>query len=215
MRKQNIKTFGIGLAIVIIIYPSLLVINSMNDDIFEFILALFMLSVGFIMSFLINPLHDRIYGKKVKVKIVTKATTLPIYAKIDDSGMDIKYNGALAKEILPRETKLFATGIYVKIPKGYEIQIRSRSGLSLKNSVFVLNSPGTIDSGYTGEIGIILHNASLKPYKVIPKQNIAQLVLTKVEKIEWESIESVELLDVTERGSGGFGHTDKLSLCHG
>ena len=96
------------------------------------------------------------------------------------------------------------TGLYLEIPEGYEVQVRSRSGLALKNGIIVLNSPGTIDSDYRGEIKVILVNLSSQDYVLNPGERIAQMVIARFERIEWES---VEVLSDTERGAGGFGHT--------
>ena len=128
----------------------------------------------------------------VKVGIVNKSNNeLPKYATIGSSGMDIRANIG-----------------YVDLPEGYEIQVRSRSGLAYKQGLFVLNSPGTIDDDYTGEIGVILCNLSGEEQTINPGDRIAQLVLCKLEdKVEWDERE--ELGKVTERGAGGYGHTGK------
>lgn len=136
---------------------------------------------------------------QIKVKSTHK---LPQYATEGSAGMDVyaaedvciwKGNRALVK-----------TGLFVEIPKGYEIQVRPRSGLALKEGITVLNTPGTIDSDYRGEIGVILFNTSKLDYMVHVGDRIAQLVLCPVERIEWEHVDT---LDETERGDGGFGST--------
>lgn len=145
----------------------------------------------------------------VKVGIVNKSNNeLPKYATIGSSGMDIRANIGEPIILKPFERRLIPTGIYVDLPEGYEIQVRSRSGLAYKQGLFVLNSPGTIDDDYTGEIGVILCNLSGKEQTINPGDRIAQLVLCKLEdKVEWDERE--ELGKVTERGAGGYGHTGK------
>lgn len=145
----------------------------------------------------------------VKVGIVNKSNNeLPKYATIGSSGMDIRANIEEPIILKPFERRLIPTGIYVDLPEGYEIQVRSRSGLAYKQGLFVLNSPGTIDDDYTGEIGVILCNLSGEEQTINPGDRIAQLVLCKLEdKVEWDERE--ELGKVTERGAGGYGHTGK------
>ena len=145
----------------------------------------------------------------VKVGIVNKSNNeLPKYATIGSSGMDIRANIGEPIILKPFERRLIPTGIYVDLPEGYEIQVRSRSGLAYKQGLFVLNSPGTIDDDYTGEIGVILCNLSGEEQIINPGDRIAQLVLCKLEdKVEWDERE--ELGKVTERGAGGYGHTGK------
>ena len=145
----------------------------------------------------------------VKVGIVNKSNNeLPKYATIGSSGMDIRANIGEPIILKPFERRLIPTGIYVDLPEGYEIQVRSRSGLAYKHGLFVLNSPGTIDDDYTGEIGVILCNLSGEEQTINPGDRVAQLVLCKLEdKVEWDERE--ELGKVTERGAGGYGHTGK------
>ncbi|MBR2245844.1 MAG: dUTP diphosphatase [Bacilli bacterium] len=145
----------------------------------------------------------------VKVGIVNKSNNeLPKYATIGSSGMDIRANIGEPIILKPFERRLIPTGIYVDLPEGYEIQVRSRSGLAYKQGLFVLNSPGTIDDDYTGEIGVILCNLSGEEQTINPGDRVAQLVLCKLEdKVEWDERE--ELGKVTERGAGGYGHTGK------
>ena len=137
------------------------------------------------------------------IKIVNKSgNPLPKYAHMDDSGLDIC---AFLEEdliIKPGERALVQTGIYVAIPDGYELQVRSRSGLALKKGIFVLNSPGTIDAGYRNSIGVILYNSSKDDFTVKNGDRIAQLVLQAVPRVIWQEVES---LDDTERGMGGYG----------
>jgi len=145
------------------------------------------------------------------VKIVNKSgNSLPKYETEGAAGMDIKANIASPIYLYPQQKAIIPTGIFVEIPKGYEIQIRSKSGLAAKKGVIVLNSPGTIDSDYRGEIGVILFNSnpwnSKVDHKIEHGDKIAQMVLKEVEQIEWEEVEE---LSETKRGDGGFGSTDK------
>ena len=143
----------------------------------------------------------------MKVKIINKSkNNLPFYATKGSAGMDVYSNEEL--ELGPLSTTIVKTGLFVKIPEGYEIQVRPRSGLSAKSSLRIANSPGTIDSDYLGEIGIIIDNTSQTfSYTVKKGERIAQLVLKKVEQIEWEEVE--EFSEITERNTGGFGSTGK------
>ena len=140
--------------------------------------------------------------KKVKIDI-ENAYDLPVYSTEDSAGADLFAANDKHIVILPSERVLIPTGIRVEIPKGYEIQIRPRSGLALKHGVTVLNTPGTIDSDYRGEIGVILINHSSTPFKVRRGDRIAQAVLAKVEQAKWVEAKPSE----TKRGAGGFGHT--------
>lgn len=140
----------------------------------------------------------------VRVKKKRNAKT-PKYATAQSAGADAF--ACLEENVIiePGKTALIPTGITAEIPPGYEIQVRPRSGLALKHGLTVLNSPGTIDSDYRGEIGVILINHSQTPFTVEPEMRIAQLVLTKVETTLF--IEDEGILTATERGSGGFGHS--------
>lgn len=143
--------------------------------------------------------------KEVRVKIVNRSENpFPFYAKEGDSGMDIRSNEE--KVIWVGKVEIISTGIYVEIPKGYEIQVRSRSGLAAKRGIFVLNSPGTIDSQYRGEIKVILYNVGDDSYEVRKGERIAQLVLQKVPKINWKPVNK---LSKTKRNEGGLGSTGK------
>ena len=140
----------------------------------------------------------------MKIKIINKSKNkLPAYATSNSAGMDLR--AFLEKEeiILSKETKIINTGIFVEIPVGYEAQIRPRSGLAFKNQITVLNSPGTIDSDYRGEIKVILINLSKKDFVVRSGDRIAQMVISKYEKIIWRKAETLEKSDRT----GGFGST--------
>ena len=143
----------------------------------------------------------------LKVPINNKSPyELPKYATLSSAGLDLR--AVLTSEITlePLERKVVGTGIKIAIPEGYEAQVRPRSGLSAKHGITVLNSPGTIDADYRGEIGIILINLSSESYTLNPGERIAQLVFSKVEQVNW-IIESD--LDETSRGQGGFGSTGK------
>lgn len=145
----------------------------------------------------------------IKVKIYTELNHehgLPVYAKAGDSGMDIRANVQI--ELQPKETKLIPTGIYVGLPEGYELQVRPRSGMSLKTKLRVANAPGTVDSSYTGEICIIAENTHGAVEMNIAKgERVAQIVLQEVPIIEWDQVFIREELGETERGAGGFGST--------
>ncbi len=143
----------------------------------------------------------------VIIKIINQSDNpLPAYATSGSSGMDIRafLNGAVTLQ--PLERYLVPTGIFVEIPEGYEIQVRPRSGLAVKQGITCLNTPGTIDADYRGEVKVILINLSKEPQTIHPGDRIAQLVVQQVEQAIWEP---VEMLSVTERNEGGFGHTGK------
>ena len=144
---------------------------------------------------------------KIKVQLsdeaVHKGLGLPRYETKHSAGMDLPFCGA-PMTLKPGEIKLFKTGLSVEIPEGYEGQIRSRSGLSLKHGIAVLNAPGTIDSDYRGDVGVILKNFSDEPFEVNTGDRIAQIVFCKHERVAWEP---VEVLASSNRGEGGFGHT--------
>lgn len=143
----------------------------------------------------------------MKVKVVNKSNhRLPEYQTAGAAGMDLKADISEAIVLKPGEVQVIPTGLYMAIPEGYEIQIRSRSGLAAKNSIFCLNSPGTLDADWRGNTGVILANFGKNNFVINPGDRIAQAVLNKIEKIEWEEVSE---LDTTERGEGGFGHTGK------
>ena len=131
---------------------------------------------------------------------------LPHYATEGSSGMDIKANLASALVIQTMERVLVPTGLFIELPLGYEAQVRPRSGLAIKQGITCLNSPGTIDADYRGEIKVILINLSNEPQTIEPGDRIAQIVFQKVEKVNWQPVLT---LNETERGAGGFGHTGK------
>ena len=141
----------------------------------------------------------------MKVKIVNKSHhPLPHYATVSSAGMDVRANLTEPVELKPLERKLIPTGLYIALPEGYEAQIRPRSGLALKHGITVLNTPGTIDADYRGEIGVILVNLSSQPFIINDGERICQMIIASCMQAEWQSEES---LDETERGAGGFGHT--------
>lgn len=141
----------------------------------------------------------------MKVKIVNLSRhKLPGYSTTLSAGMDLCANIDSPVTLMPMERKLIGTGLFVELPEGVEAQIRPRSGLAAKFGITVLNSPGTIDADYRGEIGIILINLSTEPFTVNDGDRICQMIISKHERIDWEL--SVEL-NSTKRGEGGFGHT--------
>ena len=140
-----------------------------------------------------------------KIKIInTSGQEMPSYATPLSSGMDVR--AAVNDDVVinPGERMLIPTGLRVALPEGYELQMRPRSGLALKKGITLLNSPGTIDADYRGEIGVILINHSCEPFTVRHGDRIAQMVLARYEQIEWEPVDS---LDDSVRGEGGFGHS--------
>ena len=143
----------------------------------------------------------------VQIKIVNEsANPLPQYATKGSSGMDIRASLDIPVTLQPLQRTLIPTGLFVEIPTGYEIQIRPRSGLAIKQGITCLNSPGTIDSDYRGEIKIVLINLSSEEQVINPGDRIAQMIVQKVERAEFEQ---VEILNETVRADGGFGHTGK------
>jgi len=141
----------------------------------------------------------------MKIKIVNKSKhKLPEYETRLSAGMDLRANIDEPINLKPLERKLIKTGLFIELPKGYEAQIRPRSGLAYKKGISILNSPGTIDADYRGEIGVILVNLSNEDFIVNDGERICQMVISKHETINW--IE-VEILETTSRGEGGFGHT--------
>lgn len=143
----------------------------------------------------------------MKVKIVNQSKhPNPAYATAFSAGMDLRANLNEPVLLKPLERKLISTGIFIELPQGYEAQIRPRSGLALKKGISIVNTPGTIDADYRGEIGVILVNLSAEDFIVEDGERICQMVIAKHETIEWESVEQLEESD---RGAGGFGHTGK------
>lgn len=143
----------------------------------------------------------------MKINIVNKSKfALPQYQTAHSAGMDLQANLESAVVLKPLERKLIPTGLYIELPVGFEAQVRPRSGLALKKGITVLNSPGTIDADYRGEIGVILVNLSQEDVEIVPGERIAQLVIARHERAEWNTVDTLE---TTERGSGGFGSTGK------
>lgn len=141
----------------------------------------------------------------MKVCVVNKSNhRLPEYSTPMSAGIDLKANISEPITLGPLQRTLIPTDLYMAIPEGYELQIRSRSGLALKNGIFCLNSPGTVDADYRGNVGVILANFSDTPFIINPGDRVAQAVLNKFEKIEWDEVTT---LNETERGTGGFGHS--------
>ncbi|NDV64224.1 dUTP diphosphatase [Bacteroides sp. 224] len=141
----------------------------------------------------------------MKIQIVNKSKhPLPAYATELSAGVDLRANIDTPITLEPLQRCMVPTGLYIALPKGFEAQVRPRSGLAIKKGISVLNSPGTIDADYRGEICIILVNLSSESFVIEDGERIAQMVIARHEQAEWEQ---VEVLDETERGAGGFGHT--------
>lgn len=141
----------------------------------------------------------------MKVEIINRSKhALPAYATDLSAGMDLRANLDEPIVLKPLERTLVPTGLFMALPAGYEAQVRPRSGLAIKKGITVLNSPGTIDADYRGEVCVILVNLSSEPFTIADGERIAQMVIARHEQIEWQS---VEVLGETERGAGGFGHT--------
>ena len=141
----------------------------------------------------------------MQVKVINKSKhSLPQYETIASAGMDVRANIDQAIILAPLGRSLVKTGLFVEIPIGYEIQVRPRSGLAFKKGITVLNSPGTIDADYRGEIGVLLVNLSSEPFVIEDGERIAQLVLASHEQASWKE---VEILEDSDRGQGGFGST--------
>ena len=141
----------------------------------------------------------------VKIKIVNRGSQqLPAYATPESAGMDLRANVAAPVVLRPLERRIIPTGLYMALPPGYEAQVRPRSGLAFKHGVTVLNSPGTIDSDYRGELGVLLVNLSNEDFTIQAGERIAQMVIARHEQGEFVEVEE---LDDTERGAGGYGHT--------
>ena len=141
----------------------------------------------------------------IKIQVVNRGhQQLPAYATIQSAGMDLRANLDEPVILHPMERRLIPTGLHIALPEGYEAQVRPRSGLALKHGLTVLNTPGTIDADYRGEIGVVLINLSLQDFVVNDGERIAQMVIARCEQGE---LVEVETLDETERGEGGYGHT--------
>lgn len=143
----------------------------------------------------------------MKIRIINRSKhKLPEYSTGFSAGMDLSANIDEPITLKPLERKLIPTGLFIELPVGYEAQIRPRSGLALKNGITVLNTPGTIDADYRGEIRVIIINLSENDFIIKDGERICQMIISKHERVEWEKVET---LNDTERGNGGFGHTGK------
>lgn len=141
----------------------------------------------------------------MKVQIINKSKhALPSYATIASAGMDLRANLDTPVVLKPLRRCLVPTGLFMALPVGYEAQVRPRSGLAIKKGITVLNTPGTIDADYRGEVCVILVNLSAEEFVIEDGERIAQMVIARHEQVEWQP---VEVLDDTERGAGGFGHS--------
>ena len=141
------------------------------------------------------------------VRIVNKSgRPLPAYATELSAGMDLRAALESPVTLGPLERALIPTGLFISLPSGFEAQVRPRSGLAAKHGITVLNTPGTIDADYRGEIKVILVNLSQTPFEIVPGERIAQMVVARHERVEWEAVEQ---LDDTARGAGGFGSTGR------
>ena len=143
----------------------------------------------------------------LQVKIVNRSPyPCPAYATPQSAGVDLRASMVQPVMLQPLQRAMIPTGLYIALPAGYEAQVRPRSGLSAKYGITVLNTPGTIDADYRGEIRVILVNLSDQPFEVVPGERIAQMVIARHEQVEWEQVDE---LDATERGAGGFGSTGR------
>ena len=141
----------------------------------------------------------------VQVKVINKGSQpLPAYATTQSAGMDLRADIDSPITLKPMERRLIPTGLYIALPKGYEAQVRPRSGLALKHGITVLNTPGTVDADYRGELMVLLINFSTEDFIINAGERIAQMVIARHEQAEFVE---VEVLDETERGAGGYGHT--------
>lgn len=141
----------------------------------------------------------------MNIKIVNKSNNpLPSYATIMSAGMDLNAHLESDFDLMPGERKLIPTGLSIALPAGFEAQIRPRSGLAFKNGVTVLNSPGTIDADYRGDIGVLLINHGNEKFTITPGMRVAQMVIAQYTQVNWSEVKDLE---ETERGTGGFGHT--------
>ncbi|MCK5823290.1 MAG: dUTP diphosphatase [Bacteroidales bacterium] len=143
----------------------------------------------------------------MQVKIVNVSNNeLPAYKTKNSAGLDLRANLQESIILKPLERKLISTGLFIELPEGYEAQIRPRSGLALKNGITVLNTPGTIDADYRGEIGIILVNLSNQDFEINNGDRICQMIIARYQQVD---LVQVQVINETERGAGGFGHTGK------
>ena len=141
------------------------------------------------------------------VKVINRSNNgLPAYSTPFAAGMDVRADLSEPITLEPLQRAMVPTGLFLEIPVGYEVQVRPRSGLAAKKGITVLNTPGTIDADYRGEIKVILVNLSNEPFEIVPGERIAQMVIARHEQVEWEPVDQ---LDATGRGAGGFGSTGK------
>ena len=139
------------------------------------------------------------------IKVINRSHhQLPAYETANSAGMDLRANLDAPITLQPMERRLIPTGLFMALPEGYEAQVRPRSGLAIKRGITVLNSPGTIDADYRGEVCVVLINLSAEPFVINDGERIAQMVVAQCQQAEWLT---VDVLDETERGTGGFGHT--------
>jgi len=142
------------------------------------------------------------------IRVINKSkNSLPAYETAHAAGMDLRADVETAVVLKPMERKLIPTGLYIELPEGFEAQIRPRSGLAFKHGIGIVNSPGTIDADYRGEIKVLLINFSTEDFEINTGDRIAQMVVAKHERVNWEQ---VEVLNETQRGEGGYGHTGKV-----
>lgn len=143
----------------------------------------------------------------MEIKVINRsANVLPKYETFLSAGMDVRADLAESVVLRPLERAVVPTGLYVELPAGVEMQVRPRSGLAARHGLTVLNSPGTIDADYRGEIRVIVVNLSSEPFEILPGERVAQLVVARHERVEWASVEQ---LSATDRGAGGFGSTGR------
>lgn len=141
----------------------------------------------------------------MNIRIINRSkNNLPAYETINSAGMDLRADLESSLRLNPMERKLIPTGLYIELPEGFEAQIRPRSGLAFKYGIGIVNSPGTIDADYRGEIKVLLINLSTEPFEVNAGDRIAQMIVSRHEKVSWQE---VEVLNETSRGAGGYGHT--------
>ena len=141
----------------------------------------------------------------MNIRIINRSkNSLPAYETIHSAGMDLRADLEGPVLLSPMERRLISTGLHIELPEGYEAQIRPRSGLAYKHGISIVNSPGTVDADYRGEIKVLLINLSTEPFEINSGDRIAQMIVSKHEKVEWQQ---VEILNETTRGAGGYGHT--------
>jgi len=141
----------------------------------------------------------------MNIRIINRSkNTLPAYETIHSAGMDLRADLESTVLLKPMERKLIPTGLHIELPEGHEAQIRPRSGLAYKHGISIVNSPGTIDADYRGEIKVLLINLSTEPFEINTGDRIAQMIVSRHEKVQWQQ---VEILNETTRGAGGYGHT--------